>query len=209
MDIQTPIQATINRLCPAAEPDLVKAFDHAGDVLPGHGIGTRLRLQHFLAQVFHETGQLRRAEESLNYTTAARLMVVWPSRFKRPADAMPFVSNPQALANAVYGGRMGNTQPGDGWAYRGRGLLQLTGREMYARVGRAAGLDLETSPELACAPETALLVAATVWALKQCNASADQDDVAGVTRRINGGSNGLQDRTRLLKRIRTGQEWRA
>lgn len=209
MDLYTVIDATINRVCPAAAPGLVQAFDCAGEVLPRHGIDTPRRVQHFLAQVFHETGLLRRSEENLNYTTAARLMAVWPSRFKRVEDAMRCVRNPEALANRVYSGRMGNSKPGDGWAYRGRGLLQLTGRDMYARVGKAAGLALETSPDLACAPGTALLVAATVWDLKQCNAPADKDNITTVTRCINGGSNGLEDRTRLLMRIRTGQEWQA
>src|SRR5688572_27900908 len=114
-----------------------------------------LRLAHFLAQVCHETGGLTVLVESLNYR-AARLMDVWPKRFPTLALARRYAGRPRELANKVYGGRMGNVDPDDGWKYIGRGLLQITGRDHYARVGRALGIPLETQPSMAISPDHAL-----------------------------------------------------
>ena len=117
------------------------------------GRRTPLRqLAYILATVFHETGgRMQPVTENLRYTSAERIRAVWPSRFKTVADAMPFVRNPEGLANKVYGGRadLGNTDPDDAWEYRGRGLVQLTGRDNYARAGLALGLPLLDDPDLA------------------------------------------------------------
>lgn len=107
-------------------------------------------LAYPLATAFHETGaKMQPVVENLNYTTAAQIRKTWPSRFASNAAAAPFVRQPEKLANKVYGGRMGNFAPGDGWKYRGRGLPQQTGREMYAKFGEEANpdaaLDLKTS----------------------------------------------------------------
>ncbi|WP_454623105.1 chitinase [Brucella anthropi] len=93
---------------------------------------------YVLATAFHETGgKMQPIEENLNYTSAARIRQVWPSRFASVAAAQPFVRNPPALANKVYGGRMGNTRPNDGWLYRGRGLPMITGKDNYKKFGIA------------------------------------------------------------------------
>src|ERR1700682_3639529 len=119
----------LNVLAPNAKPNYKTAFESADDVLAKYGINdSALRLRHFMSQVLHETGGLTILIESLNYR-AERLLEVWPTRFKTVADATPFAHNAEALANNVYGGRLGNTQPGDGWKFIGRGLLQITGRE--------------------------------------------------------------------------------
>jgi putative chitinase len=107
-------------------------------------------LAYALATAFHETGgKIQPVEENLNYTTAAQICKTWPVRFPSEAAAKPYVRNPQKLANLVYGGRMGNRAPDDGWTYRGRGLPQQTGRQMYAKFGQEANpalaLDLRTS----------------------------------------------------------------
>ena len=111
--------------------------------------GTRLtRLAYLLATVHHETGRaMRPIEEDLNYSSE-RLRAVWPSRFASAAAAAPYARNPEALANKVYGGRLGNVGPGDGWRYRGRGLPMLTGRDNYRRAGALVGQPLEDRPEL-------------------------------------------------------------
>lgn len=164
------------------------------------------RLQFFLAQIAHESGGLTIREENLNYS-APRLMAVWPSRFPTLAAAQPYARNPQKLAERTYGGRMGNTQPGDGWRYRGRGYIQLTGREAYREVGRIAGLDLENNPDLASDPRHAAAVAAAFWTWKKLNPLCDAGDFVTCTRRINGGTIGLDDRRAWLAKVQAAIPW--
>ena len=107
-------------------------------------------LAYVLATPYHEVGSaLQPKTESLTYTSAARIRAVWPSRFPSVATAQPYVRQPQKLANFVYGGRMGNISPNDGWTYRGRGLCQITGRAMYEKLGKLLGIDLVGSPDRA------------------------------------------------------------
>lgn len=160
------------------------------------GIDTPARQAAFLAQIGHESMRLTRMEEALNYT-APRLTQVWPSRFPTLADAQPFAGRPEALANRVYGGRMGNDQPGDGWRYRGRGLKQLTGRDNYTRYAQASGHDAVGNPDLLLTHALAADSAGWFWHWKGCNVFADKRDWAGLTRRINGGTVGLQERIAL------------
>jgi putative chitinase len=161
-----------------------------------------VRLAHWLGQMAHESGGFRVLVENLNYTSAASLSRVWPSRFRTPSAATPFVRNPQALANKVYGGRMGNTQPGDGWRFRGRGLVHLTGRSNYETAERATGLPLVSKPDLAADPENAVRLAVWYWNSKNLNILADADDVRRLTRRINGGTIGLADRITRTNRAK-------
>ncbi|MCB4919714.1 chitinase [Brucella intermedia] len=108
---------------------------------------------YVLATAFHETGgKMQPIEENLKYTTAAQIKKTWPSRFSTVGAAQPYVRNPQALANKVYGGRMGNTRPNDGWLYRGRGLAQITGRDNYKKYG------LGDNPEAALGMGTAIRI---------------------------------------------------
>jgi putative chitinase len=148
----------------------------------------------WLGQVLHESGMLTHLEENLNYS-AQRLMTVWPKRFPTSEIASLYAHNPQALADKVYGGRMGNTATGSGYKYRGRGLLQVTGRDNYLGLSNATGLDFLTQPELLAEPKYALLSAITWW---KNNVHEDiLNDSEAVTRKVNGGLVGLADRTRL------------
>lgn len=160
-----------------------------------------LRVSHFLAQVMHESGALTLQFEKLSYRPE-RLRQIWPRRFRPlgPLDPRLYARNPQKLANAVYAGRMGNVRPGDGYLYRGRGMLQLTGKDSYARATRLLrkntplAPDLTRLPDAVVSPEWCLHVAAAEWAARGCNQAADQDDVARVTFLINGGAIGLAER---------------
>lgn len=173
-------------------------------------INTPSRVARFLAQTGYESGQFNLLNENMTYSTAARLMAVWPKRFPTTASATPFVNNPQALANAVYANRMGNgnVASGDGWRFHGRGLIQLTGRSNYMACGKALGLDLVTNPDLLLAPPQAALSAAWFWESRGLNALADDhtgasdlEDFTQITRLINGGTVGLQARLALLATV--------
>lgn len=169
-------------------------------------IDTPPRLAAFLAQVGHESAGFTRTVENLNYSAEA-LQRVWPSRFT-PEIARALARHPQEIANHVYGGRMGNTAPGDGWKYRGRGLLQVTGRVNYEAVRdqlreRMAGVpDLLAQPEALAEPRWAALSAAAWWDDHDLNPLADAGDMRGLTRRINGGFHGLDDRMARYERAR-------
>lgn len=163
------------------------------------GITTPLRLRHALAQWATETGGFTRFEENLNYS-AQRLCAVWPKRFPTLASAQPFANNPQALANRVYGGREGNTDPMDGWRYRGRGATQLTFKDNYAEASHLTGLDLTGNPDAVAESDTGLRVACAYWTARDINHFADADDLESVRIKVNGGVNGLDDARRYLAR---------
>jgi putative chitinase len=193
----------------AAIEDLDRLLAHGPAVLHRHRLDAgRDRGHFFLAQIAYESDGLRLREENMNFSPA-RLMQVWPSRFPNLAAAAPFARNPEKLAEQVYGGRMGNNRPGDGYRFRGRGYIQITGRENYRLVGRHAGLDLERQPELAADPAHALDIAGAFWMWKRLNPLCDQGDFATVTRRINGGLVGLQDRFAWLDRVQRALPWSA
>lgn len=154
-------------------------------------------IDDFMGQILHESGKLSLVEENLNYTTAARICAVWPKRFPTECDALPFVRKPVDLANRVYGGRMGNVTLGDGFKYRGRGLIMVTGRENYRAVGHVIGLDLEESPDMMGQPGIALLSAIAWW--EGHVSDAIMGDVKKVTRAVNGGLVGLDDRIALTE----------
>jgi putative chitinase len=194
----------VKKLAPNIKPAYEQAFRDVNAVLTEFGVNeNKLRVAHFMAQILHESGAFTILEENLNYS-AKRMTQVWPSRFKTIADATPFAKNPEKLANKVYGGRMGNVDPGDGWKYRGRGLLQLTGRESYKKHGARVGADLETNPDLA-ASDLALKIAAAEFKASGCNAFADADNVDKVTKAINGGLIGLAERKAWL--VKTKKIW--
>ncbi|WP_420134399.1 glycoside hydrolase family 19 protein [Rhodopseudomonas sp.] len=172
----------------------------AGAVFARYRIDTPLLVAHVMAQLSHECGAGCEVVENLNYT-AARMMQVWPSRFRTLAAAAPYAHDPRALANKVYNGRMGNA-PGsdDGWRYRGRGAAQTTGREGYARLAAVTGLDLVADPDLVNDPRYFLLCGVADFVECGCLSFAKMDDVVGVTRRLNGGTIGLAQRRAWLAR---------
>jgi putative chitinase len=164
-----------------------------------HKVNTCLRIAHWFAQFGHESCNFQKYDENLNYS-AKRLMAVWPKRFPTLAIAQRFERNPEALANEVYGGRMGNVSPGDGWKYRGRGPM-ITGRENYKMAERGTGLPLLANPDLAAEPEHFTALACEYWDRRACNQLADRDDLEGITRVVNGGKIGLAERRHLLLKI--------
>ena len=156
------------------------------------------RIAAFVAQVSHESGHLTRLVENLNYSADA-LRRNWPSRFNVEL-ASAVARKPEQIANIAYGNRMGNSAPGDGWKYRGRGLIQITGKNNYRACGEALGLDLIAQPELLEKPQHACMSAAWYWATNGLNTLADKGDFTGVTQRINGGQTGAADRQALYAR---------
>jgi putative chitinase len=167
-------------------------------VFAKYGITSPRLIAHVMAQISHECGAGHDVVENLNYT-AGRMMQVWPSRFPTMAMAAPYAGNPRALANKVYNGRMGNA-PGsdDGWKFRGRGAAQTTGREGYARLAKATGLDLVNHPDLVNDPVRFLECGVADFVLCGCLPFARADDVLNVTRRLNGGTVGLAQRQAWL-----------
>lgn len=151
-------------------------------------IVTPLRLAAFVGQCAVESAGFTKTEESLYYTTAKRLCEVWPSRFHTEVEAVPFVRNPEKLANRVYAGRNGNGDEasGDGWRYIGRGLIHLTGRANYADAECALDKGYLGFPDLVALPEGACLTAAWFWHTNKLNILADAMLVNEITRRVNG-----------------------
>lgn len=151
-------------------------------------INTRPRMAAFIAQAAHESVGFTRLEESLFYRSPERIVTVWPRRFAGLGDAAHYVRNPQALANHVYANRLGNgdESSGDGWAYRGRGLFQLTGRANYLAAGAALGQDYKHHPELVALPPDAAMTAGWYWASSHLNDLADSAQIDAITERVNG-----------------------
>jgi len=158
-----------------------------------YDINTPKRQAAFIGQCAHESSNFTKLEENLNYSPE-RLIKVWPSRFPDLIVADKYAHNPQALANKVYAGRLGNNQEGDGWKYHGRGLIQLTGRENYERCGSSLGVDLISNPNWLLDPKYAALSAGWFWNKHGLNELADQQEHGQITKRINGGTLGLDDR---------------
>ena len=158
-----------------------------------YDIGTPKRQAAFIGQCAVESANFTRLQENLNYS-AQRLTQVWFSRFPNVSMAEPYAHNPEKLANFVYAGRMGNLQDGDGWQFHGRGLIQLTGRENYANCGSGIGVDIIDNPDLLLTPKYAALSAGWFWNKKGLNALADTQEYGTMTRRINGGLTGLEER---------------
>ena len=158
-----------------------------------YDVNTPKRQAAFIGQCAVESANFTRLQENLNYS-AQRLTQVWPSRFPNINMAESYAHNPEKLADFVYAGRMGNLQDGDGWKFHGRGLIQLTGRENYANCGSGVGVDLIDNPDLLLTPKYAALSAGWFWNRKQLNLLADSGDIETMTKRINGGLTGLNER---------------
>lgn len=206
-----PIEV-VRKVCPRARQSYLAAFENGDELFAKAGITTPLRLAHFLAQVCHETGGLSIEWESGAYS-APRLMQIFGvgkhSAKVTEAEARALAHNGPAIFDRVYGlgnpgkaRELGNTQKGDGWRYRGGGMMQTTGRGNYRRMGQKTGVDFEAHPEWVLSAEHALKPALAEWTEGGLNAKADANDLRGITRRINGGYNGLADREAWFKKIR-------
>lgn len=178
-----------------------KWFTHVTEAMQMFGINTPKRQAHFIAQIGTESGGFRSVQESLNYSVAG--LAIFGSRLtaaqreqlgRKPGEPALSPHRQETIANLVYGGRYGNNLNGDGWLYRGRGLKQITFKDNYAACGKSLGLNLIAEPGLLTQDRYAALSAGWFWSANGCNAFADAGDVVGLTKRINGGLNGIDDR---------------
>ena len=158
-----------------------------------YDISTPVRQAAFIGQCAHESGNFKILQENLNYS-AEGLMKTWPSRFPTKEVADQYARQPAKIAGKVYNGRMGNTSEEEAAKYLGRGLIQLTGKENYANCGSGIGVDLLADPTLLLDSRYAALSAGWFWNKKGLNALADAGDAVTITKRINGGALGLDDR---------------
>ena len=184
----TITEADIKKFAPKARPEYVMAIiGNLYQVRTAGILDNSFRLSHFMGQVAHETGGFTIIRENMNYSVK-RMREVWPARFRDKPDAelQPLAKDARKLADAVYMGRMGNTQPGDGFDYRGGGFLQTTGRGAVAKYCKALGL--EPSPSLLDDPATTLQFACLEWTQSKCNEYADANDITRVSKSINVGS---------------------
>ncbi|TDT94933.1 putative chitinase [Azorhizobium sp. AG788] len=215
----------VRRVAPKARPEYLAAFEGGDAQLEAAGVTTPLRLAHLLAQVLHETGRLTITRESGAYHAPQILAVFGQgihSAAVRPTEAAKLAGDGPSLFERVYGlgnpsmaKALGNTQPGDGWTFRGNGLLQTTGRGQHREMGQRSGVgDLfERDPSQVTAPEHALKPALAEWTRGKCNTLADKGDIRQITRIINGGYNGYSDRVAWLNKVwavlGTGEVWQA
>lgn len=180
-------------------------------------INTKFRIAAFLAQCAHESGGFTMLEENLNYK-AGTLAACWPNRFavlgpdKKPIKdnkgkntptklAESIAGKPELIANLCYSSRMGNgpAESGEGWKYRGRGLKQLTGKDNYTRCGTGIGADFVNNPDLLLEPQYAALSAGWFWSANKLDLFADKEDIEGMTKKINGGLIGIENRKKRYK----------
>jgi putative chitinase len=188
----------------ATEANISKYAPALNDEMAKYEINTPQRIAHFIAQIAHESGSFRYSSENLNYSAGA-LRTVFGKYFKSDELANEYARKPEKIANRVYANRMGNGDEasGDGWKYRGRGLIQLTGKENYTRCGEGIGRDLVSNPDqLATDAHAAVAASGWYWNSRGLNAYADKDDVETITRKINGGLNGINDRRENLMRAK-------
>lgn len=171
---------------------LNETFQRFGINLPEQQAG-------FIGQCSHECGNFKLLEENLNYR-AATLMKLWPKRFPTQEIANEYEKKPQKIANKVYASRMGNRDEasGDGYRFRGRGCIQLTGSDGYFHAGKALSVDFWANPELVATPKYAALTAGWFWSTHNCNNLAQNRDWLALTKKINGGTIGLDDRIKHI-----------
>lgn len=201
------IDKVLMKLCPKCHPDYRYALLNNERYFSVFGINSEKRLTHFLTQIIHESGFLTRQYENLNYSEQG-LVNTWPSRFgKGHLDPKLYAKNPGKIANVVYAGRMGNTEEGDGWKFRGRGMIQLTGKSMYQEIYKQMYSINNTIPDFTKDPdavlnkEYCLCVTLIFWNLRRCNNYADTHNIRSITKAINGGYIGLEEREQLLEKI--------
>lgn len=181
-------------------------FDALG-MLPDFDINTPARVAGFIAQCAHESGDFKRLEENLNYSEKALNSVFSRYFGAGKRDAAEYARNPEKIANYVYmdeyrssRGALGNTEPGDGWRFRGRGLKQLTGRNNYNAFASDIGMSAEEAAEYLETKKGAVHSACWFWQKNNLNRYADNNDIVGMTKKINGGTIGLEDRTNRYKK---------
>ena len=171
-------------------------YDAMVEMLPKYQIDTPKRVAGFIAQTAHESASYKTITENLNYSAKA-LDAIFGKYFKRAGvDAQEYHRQPRKIANRIYAGRMdnGNTSSGDGWTFRGGGILQLPGRYNYTQFGKTVGMSPEEATEYVRTPKGAIESACWFWTVNDINKYCDKNDIVGMTKRINGGTIGLADR---------------
>ena len=163
------------------------------EVFAKYDISTPQRQACFIGQCSHESGNFKTLQENLNYS-AEGLMKTWPSRFPTKEVADQYARQPAKIAGKVYNGRLGNSSEEEASKFLGRGLIQLTGKENYEHCGSSLGVDLLSNPDLLSDPKYATLSAGWFWGKRGLNSLADSNDIETMTKRINGGIIGLDDR---------------
>lgn len=195
----SPSKEQLHICFPQADNRIIDSFyEPLRDVCDRYQINTPLRLSIFMAQAGHESDHLRHTVENLNYS-ADRLLEVFKKYFKTKAEADAFARKPEAIANRVYGGRMGNGpfESGDGWTYRGRGIFGNTGKDQYKFLTDKIGVDFVAHPELIEGPVYACEAAGLFWQMKNLNDLSDNALFINVTRKINGGTIGIEHRRQM------------
>lgn len=198
----------VARATGATQANAAKFLPFLQGTCKAYDITSPNRIAGFLSQIGHESGGLSTLTESLNYSVDALLKIFGRHRIseadaKRHGRFLSQRANQEAIANLIYGGdwgrkHLGNTQPGDGWRFRGRGLKQLTGRDNYKRCGDAIGGDFIAKPDDLLLPVNAALSAGWFWHTNGLNKLADMGDVRAMTKVVNGGANGLTERQALF-----------
>ena len=186
----------IKEAFPSAKDDIAAAIVDSIDILSTkYEINSPLRLAHFLAQCAHESGGFRVTEENLNYK-AEGLVATFHKYFPDEDTAQEYAHNPEKIANRVYANRMGNgdENSGDGYHFRGHGLIQLTGRHNYTYMSQDFGVSLDEVVEFLATPKGAVESAGWFWNNSKVNSAADEDNCEAVTRKVNGGTIGLDER---------------
>lgn len=182
-----------------------KVFEELLEVITKYGINTPNRLAHFLAQCAYESANFTRKEENLKYS-AKRLCIVFKKYFPSEELALEYENNPLAIASKVYADRLGNgpEDSHDGWIYRGRGYIQLTGKDNYKLFNKVVNDNIIDNPDLVT-NNYALTSAAWFWKVRNLNDHADQgiteNEVALITKKVNGGFLGLEERTKLFNKF--------
>jgi putative chitinase len=170
-----------------------KWLEPLNETFEKYDISTKERQSAFIGQCAHESGNFRTLQENLNYS-AEGLMKTWPSRFPTKEIADQYARQPAKIAGKVYNGRLGNTSEEEASKFMGRGLIQLTGKENYVNCGLGLDVDFVGNPDWLLTPKYAALSAGWFWNKKSLNALADSKDYETMTKRINGGLIGLDDR---------------
>lgn len=189
--------AILKKICPKTKQSILDSYvDAINDVVDYYEISnTKQRLACYLAQIIHESGGFNLVVENLNYS-AEGLMTVFKKYFPTIEMAREYARKPEKIANLVYANRMSNgpESSGDGWKFRGRGLIQLTGRHNYTKFANGLGISLDECVAYMETPEGAVSSSGWFWDNNDLNSYCDNNDFIGLTKRINGGTNGLQDR---------------
>lgn len=187
----------IQYLCPKNKnPKDLTTFLNA--ILPKYDINTKERIACFLAQVIHESSQFTALKENLNYS-AQGLCATWAKRFPTMASAKPYSRSPEKIANKVYCDRMGNGSEasGDGWKYRGRGTIMLTGKDNYNKFAKSIGKSLDDTVSYCESLEGAIESSCFFWSTNNLNLYADSKDFTTLSKKINGGSIGIKERREI------------